>query len=335
MQTLAFSQPGLRVAIGSAMRQALLGLGLIGVSPRSMAGESAAMGARVAAIDGVWLLVMLVCAAALAVALMLDERSGVTQQASAPSRDSNRLGHRLLVAVLALSGLGLFALAGRFIVAALAGGALLALAWGLHASARPAGRLSATPALWMASLVVLIAVVAAGAWAFLLGGHAWDAQTDQGTLITAVRWMLSLPVATWLAGLLFGTMLIEIAGMLLGLLLLMRPARLFAGMVLLHAGLVFFLAGLAARYGGDSEVSAAGLAVRLHGLGVAVIVMGLLFASMLAAVRIALERRAGALQPQVLDDLASREWLVALGEDVSGEDVLALSERASAAEKRS
>ncbi|WPL16283.1 hypothetical protein Thiowin_01236 [Thiorhodovibrio winogradskyi] len=129
--------------------------------------------------------------------------------------------------------------------------------------------------------------------------------------------VINLPVI--LAGVLIGLGL-------LGLLLPLRPARLLAGMGLLHAGLIFLLLELAARYGGagwfggDIGLSGAGLAARLHGLALAVLVMGLLFAAMLAAVLIALDQRAGTLQTQALDDLARREWLVWLGRDLSGED---------------
>ncbi|WP_328986828.1 hypothetical protein [Thiorhodovibrio winogradskyi] len=195
------------------MRQLLLGVGFIGVSIRSVAAESAAMGARVVGLDGAWLLVILTGAVALAVALMLGERPGVVHHQPASGRNSKLGGRRLLVALLALSGLALLVLADRFFVAPLAGGALLALAWGLHLSARPAGRLSATPTLWLASLVVLMAIIALVG--VLLESHAWGAQADQGALMTALRWMLSLPLTVWLAALLFGAMLVEIAGMLL------------------------------------------------------------------------------------------------------------------------
>ncbi len=107
------------------------------------------------------------------------------------------------------------------------------------------------------------------------------------------------------------------------LLLPVRPMRLFAGLVILHAGLLLLLVELAGLCGGaqgcgggkaDAVAASVSLVASLHGLGVAVILIGLMFGAVLAAVLIALQHRVGSLQPDVLEELAQSEWLSALGD---------------------
>lgn len=93
---------------------------------------------------------------------------------------------------------------------------------------------------------------------------------------------------------------------LIGLLLPLRPARFVAGIALAHGGIALLLVELAAL----SEQTT----TRLHALGLAAIVMGVLLQSIAVATLAALQRRTNNLRPQAVTDAAEAEWHLALGD---------------------
>lgn len=136
----------------------------------------------------------------------------------------------------------------------------------------------------------------------------------------------------FISGLVLGVpvVLISLGGV--GLLWLRDPLRWLTAMVLIQAGGLLLLVELAALHAGigpwPSEAltlfglhlqpvaaAAEGSMARLHGLGLAVILLGLAWQVMLVAVLLVLKQRTGALQPSRLAALAAAEWQAILGEE--------------------
>ncbi|MBK5970100.1 MULTISPECIES: hypothetical protein [Thiorhodovibrio] len=293
-------------------------------------------------IDGIWVLVLLVCAAGLAVALMLQgwqaslrgEDSNLDGSlAKSPLGSARFLGNRKAALLVGMLGILSLALTAKFFVAGLLGGALVALAWVLWGGANWRARLTAMPGLWVQALV-LVAAAAAASLA-LAAAMPMGAGTLSGLLGPVSRWMLSSPLAGWLAGLLLGASLIEIAGQFVGL-SMPRPALELNGLALLYGGIILLLVVLAWTLGdADGGKVAEGLrgdvaarlhvtalvglhgdaTARLYGLALAVLVLGFAFQVALAATLIALKQRAGSVQPADLEELSAAEWRTALGDD--------------------
>ncbi|MBK1648604.1 hypothetical protein [Rhabdochromatium marinum] len=217
----------------SKIGAAVVWLGLLGLPACLLGAESGGSGhvshgLRLAAVDGLWVLVIMLVAVAGAVVRMLPDRQlrsdfelGLSEPRAAAKAGSDggtaRGRHHGKVAVgLALAGGLLLALSTRFLAGVLVGGSLLALAWVLAWWQRRGTfawhRRCSVPALWVQGLVLVVAIGGALAWWLSLTG------SDSAAMARAIDSMLSMlswPLGHWLAGLLFAAALIEIAGRLL------------------------------------------------------------------------------------------------------------------------
>lgn len=151
-----------------------------------------------------WMLVLATSAATLVVALVLDPQPGEPEAESCPAwlHALMRWGTGIWALLVAVMGILWLLLTAYLPAGALVGGTCLALAWGLRGapdadSALVRMQRIARPAFWMQTLVVLIAA-----------GTLITAALDPPLIAIASGWSLDL----WLAGCLFGALLIELVG---------------------------------------------------------------------------------------------------------------------------